>query len=407
MLNDVGDSRPMELSDDVRRASLPSLAAFFERQVRLRGDQMAIESPSLCLTYAELDARARRLAQVLARLGVVQGDRICILSENDPDFLVLSIAALRMGVSVATLNPRLARAEIGHCARLVAPRVLMISQRMSSQFGGFDDLTCVVLPMGAGSALRDSLSEPAEPHVSCHSQGNPEDIQFIIYTSGTTGLPKGAMISQRAMLARLMIYVMDYRVDSDDTFLAWSPLCHMASVELGFGTLLLGGKVVVLDGADLPTICDYLEREKVSNLIFFPGMVEQAIAYLRARQPTLLGLKKFGALADLFSPAHIAELTQLLGTPYTNTFGSTETGMAPASAGQLAAGVVPQDFGKTQSAMCEVRIVRDDDTEAAVGETGELTMRGPTLFSGYWGAQEATRETFSGGWYRSLDLFPH
>jgi acyl-CoA synthetase (AMP-forming)/AMP-acid ligase II len=405
MLNDLGSTRPIDLPEEVRLASKTNLAAFFERQVRLNGARRAIESPTLNLTYAELDARADRLVRVLVGLGAVRGDRVCILSENDPEFLVLAIAALRLGVAVATLNPRLSRAEIGHCAKLVAPRVLMVSQRMAAHYGELGDLADTVLPMGPGTALRETLATSDGAARLPDVPGDAEDIHFIIYTSGTTGLPKGAMISQRAMLARLMVYLMDYKVDGEDTFLAWSPLCHMASVELGFGTLLLGGKVVVLDGADLPTICDHLEREKVSNLIFFPGMVEQAIAYLRERRPRVRGLKKFGALADLFSPAHIAEMTELLGVPYTNTFGSTETGMAPASAGQLAAGELPRDFGKVQSAMCEVRIARDDDAEAAIGETGELTMRGPTLFSGYWGAPEATRESFRGGWYRSGDMF--
>ncbi|QJW85170.1 long-chain fatty acid--CoA ligase [Ramlibacter terrae] len=167
----------------------------------------------------------------------------------------------------------------------------------------------------------------------------------------------------------------------------------------------LGGKVVVVDGADMATICDRLEQEPISNLIFFPGMVEQAIAFLRERKPKVRRIKKFGALADLFNPKHIAELTRLLGVPYTNTFGSTETGMAPASAGTLAAGVVPADFGKSDSALCEVRLFAADGREAATGEIGELAMRGPTLFSGYWGAAEATRAAFAGGWYRSGDMF--
>jgi fatty-acyl-CoA synthase len=179
----------------------------------------------------------------------------------------------------------------------------------------------------------------------------------------------------------------------------------MASIELGFGTLLLGGKVVVMDGPDLPTICDYLEREPLSNLIFFPGMVEQTIAYLKERKPRVRSLKKFGALADLWAPKDIAQLTSLLDVPFTNTFGSTETGMPPLSAGRLAKGIAPTDFGKLPSSLCEVRVCADDDSEAPIGEPGELAVRGPTVFSGYWGAPEATAEALRGGWYRTGDMF--
>lgn len=396
-----------ELSRAVAQASSLTNWAMFRRRVALSADRVALESRRLTLSYAQLDQRAAQMAHVLAKAGVVRGDRICTLSENDPDFIVLCVAALRLGACIATLNPRLAIAELRHCIELVTPRVLLISPTQAARFPGLAALAPVVMEMGEATELDRRLAE-CDAHANTDSDvqaGEPEDIQFIIYTSGTTGLPKGAMISQRAMRARLMVYVLDYGVDGNDTFLAWSPLCHMASVELGFGTLLLGGKVVVLDGAELPTICDYLEKEPLSNLIFFPGMVAQTLDYLRERQPKVRGLKKFGALADLYAPADIAELTRLLGQPFTNTFGSTETGMPPLSAGRLAAGEAPRDFGKLPSSLCEIRLCDEQGKEVPAGAVGELTMRGPTVFSGYWGAEAATREVFEGGWYHSGDMF--
>ncbi|NYT22007.1 AMP-binding protein [Alcaligenaceae bacterium] len=396
----------MMISPLVSAASALSMPALFERQVRLRSDSTAVESGRLSLTYAQLDRRAWRLAQEFRDAGVRRGDRICVLSENDPDFIVMCIAALRLGATLATLNPRLAIAELRHCISLVTPRILCISGRQQARFDTPPSPDVQVMAFGSGTALDARLGQPAgEGDRACVADPDPEDIQFIIYTSGTTGLPKAAMISQRAMLARIMVYVLDYGVDGDDTFLAWSPLCHMASIELGFGTLLLGGKVVVLDGPDLPAICGYLETEKLSNLIFFPGMVDQAIAFLKQRRPKVRGLKKFGALADLFNPHDIARLTELLGAPFTNTFGSTETGMPPLSAGRLRVGEVPADFGKLPSSLCELRLLDKAGRECAAGEIGELVMRGPTLFSGYWAAPDATAEAFRGGWFHSGDMF--
>lgn len=379
--------------------------AMFERQLSLNGSQTAVESKRLTLSYQELNERAWRLAHVLKQEGVSSGDRICILSENDPEFMVLCIASLRIGACIATLNPRLVGAELKHCIELVTPKVLLVSARYAARFDALAELAPCVMEIGEGSALDERLAENSPMPQWSDPAHDVEGTQFIIYTSGTTGLPKGAMISQRAMLARLMVYVLDYGVSGGDTFLAWSPLCHMASVELGFGTLLLGGKVAIIDGPDLARICDYLERESLSNLIFFPGMIEQTLAYLRERRPKVRGLKKFGALADLFNPTDIAELTRLLDTPFTNTFGSTETGMPPLSAGRLEKGQIPSDFGKVPSSLCEVRIFSDSDDEAAAGTVGELAMRGPTLFSGYWAAEKATAEAFRHGWYRSGDMF--
>jgi fatty-acyl-CoA synthase len=398
----------MQPSQSALEASVFSIVALFDRQVCARSDSVAVQSTRLTLTYRELDRRASRLAGWLADAGVRAGERVCILSENDPDFLVLSIAALRLRVTVATLNPRLATKELLHCIRLVTPRLVLVSVRQRERLGHEFALLADIRDFGGGTPLDRMLSqadviEPPAPAFA--NRADPEFIQFIMYTSGTTGLPKAAMVSQRAMLARINVYVLDYGVDGGDTFLAWSPLCHMASIELGFGTLLLGGKVVVLDGADLPVICDYLERERLSNLIFFPGMVADAISYLEKRRPKVRSLKKFGALADLFRPRDIANLTTLLGTPFTNTFGSTETGMPPLSAGRLAIGVEPRDLGKSPSALCEVRIIDEAGQTCPPGVVGELVVRGPTVFSGYWADEGATASSLAGGWFHTGDLF--
>lgn len=384
----------------VHRASQLSLAALFAKQCRLRPDQPAVVFGQRTLTYRELDERAGRLSTIMTDLGLKQGDRVCILSENHPVFLELAIAAIGLGLIVATLNWRLSAKELQHCIGLVEPGVTLVSAQFKSRIEGIDCGTVLEI----GPALEQRIAE-AQSRRDPAGADDPEQGLFIIYTSGTTGLPKGALLSQRAMLARLMVYVTDYGVDKDDTFLAWSPLFHMASVELGLGTLLLGGQVVILDGPDLPTICDYLESHSLSNLIFFPGMVEKTLAYLRERQPRVKRLKKFGAMADLFSPQQIADLTSVLGVPYTNTFGSTETGMPPASAGRLRAGEIPNDLAKTESLLCEVTLLDGNDHAVPDGQPGELAVRGPTLFSGYWKAPEATREAFRGGWYHTGDVF--
>ena len=390
------------MSDPIRAAARVPLVRLFERHVRYTPDRIALEAGELRLTYAQLSERADRLAALLRGHGVARGGRVCILSQNHPACILLAVAAMRLGAVVATLNTRLAPAELAHCIDLVEPCVTLVSERYAAALDAAGAATGRVLRIDVDF---ERLLDETPPLRERGPESDPEDILFVIYTSGTTGLSKGAMLSQRAMLARLLVYVLDYRVDGDDTFVAWSPLFHMASIELGLGMLLLGGKVAVLDGPDLPVICDYLERESLANLIFFPGMVEQVLAYLRARRPTVRRVKKFGSLADLFAPAQIAELSALLGVPYTNTFGSTETGMPPASAGRFAPGEAPIDLAKVQSSLCDLRLVDESGVEVPDGVPGELEMRGPTLFSGYWNAPEATLQAFRDGWYRSGDVF--
>ncbi len=392
----IGPNRPSALAQAA--AQLP-LAAWFQRWVRTAPQRTALEWAGRNWSYGELDERAARLAALLAARGVREGDRLCLLSENHPVFVVLALAAMRLGLVVATLNPRLSPAELAHGIALVEPVLTLVSTRLRARLSGH--AAVALLPI-------DDELERALDATAPWCGSVPADAErplFIIYTSGTTGLPKGAVLSERALAARLMVYVLDYGVDADDCFVAWSPLCHMASIELAVGMLLLGGKLVITDGPDLPLLCDYLERESLANLIFFPGMVDEVLAYLRMRRPKVKRLKKFGALADLFVPAQLAELTALLGVPYTNTFGSTETGMPPASAGRLAAGEMPTDLGKLPSSLCEIRLVDLEDCDVSDGTPGELLVRGPTLFSGYWNAPEATEQALRGGWYHTGDVF--
>lgn len=180
---------------------------------------------------------------------------------------------------------------------------------------------------------------------------------------------------------------------------------HMSSIELSLSALLLGGRVVISRGHDLDLMCDLLEAGPITNLVLFPGIIDEAIAHLRRRKPRVAGIRKFGALADLVPARQIQELTALLQVPFANTYGSTESGIAPASAGRLPVGDLPVQLGKTESAFCDVRLLDEDGKDVPDGAFGELAMRGPTMFSGYFNAERETSEVFRDGWYHTGDIF--
>ena len=113
-------------------------------------------------------------------------------------------------------------------------------------------------------------------------------------------------------------------------------------------------------------------------------------------------------MPDLVPLEDLARITRILDAPYANTFGATETGNPPASASMIEVGARPSSLAKVQSAFCEVRLVDPTDPgngDVPDGEPGELLMRGPTLFSGYWQNREATAEAFRNGWFHMGDLF--
>jgi fatty-acyl-CoA synthase len=383
--------------DLVRRAAGSTVASLFAARARTHPDRIALEDASRGVTYAELDRRSGRLAGALAAKGVGRGDRVAILSENRLEYLDVFLAAAKLGAIVACQNWRLAPREIAHCLELVEPRVVIASSRHEGK------LPQRTAPILLGPDYEAWLAAASEARAS--DDVEPEDALLLLYTSGTTGLPKAAAISHRAEIARNLVLRAEFGVAADDAFVAWSPLYHMGGAEYSLGTLMSGGTVVVVDGFDRARLADLVATRALGWLLLMPGMVAGFADELEARGVRPAGVKLCGVMADLVPRAEIARITRLLGAPYANTFGATETGCPPCSSNLIPVGDVPERLSKEVSPYCEVRLVDEGDRDVPDGTPGELAMRGPTLFSGYFRAGEANANDFRGGWFHMGDVF--
>jgi acyl-CoA synthetase (AMP-forming)/AMP-acid ligase II len=163
--------------------------------------------------------------------------------------------------------------------------------------------------------------------------------------------------------------------------------------------------LIVVDGYDAESLIEIVARERIGWLPLVPGMIEGFAAVLRQHEVRPRGIRAIGAMADLVPRHQLAEITSLLGAPYVNSFGATETGLPPATAALIPIGAAPTDLAKRQSAFCEVRLVDPDDRDVPDGAPGECAIRGPTLFSGYWRAPEVNAKDFRGGWFHMGDVF--
>ncbi len=382
-------------------ASRLSVAELLAKRARSQPDAIALTDGVVQYRYAQLHARVERLARALRALGVRRGERVAILSENRIEYVELELAAAMLGAIVACLNWRLSDDELAYCIRLVEPVLAVASPRYAPTMARIDH--GVARTLGLGEEFERVRANA--PSGDLDEAPDPEDGLVILYTSGTTGMPKGALISQRAMVARAQVFAGDLGVRPTDGYVAWSPLFHMAGTDQALATLMLGGKLIVHDGFDAKRMCDTLATEPLGWLIAMPGMIDALIDALKTYRPAIRSLRLVGAMADLVPPHQLAELTRLLGAPYLNTFGSTETGLPPASGSLLAVGAVPTSFAKRESALCSVRLVDPDDRDVPPGVPGELAMRGPTLFSGYWNAPEVNAHDFRGGWFHMGDVF--
>jgi fatty-acyl-CoA synthase len=313
----------------------------------------------------------------------------------------LELAAACLGCIIACQNWRLSEGELQHCIDLVDPILVVTSERFLSTIDRLTLDTRQVLTLESGYEPMLANAEPLQPlpHV------DPEDGLVILYTSGTTGLPKGALISHRAEIARNMVLRVDMHARESDGFIAWAPMFHMGSTDQVLGALMSGATVHVVDGFQAETIVSIMENHDLGWMLLMPGSIEPVVELLRASGRRPKSIRAVGAMADLVPHHLIVELSRLTNAPYLNSFGSTETGLPPASARLLPAGEMPTSLSKRKSALCDLRLLDPEGRDVPDGEPGEVAVRGPTVFSGYWNAAETNARDFADGWFRLGDLF--
>src|SRR4029079_7393939 len=202
-------------------ASRVTIAGWFGSQVAIRGNATALQQGERTLSYLELNDRVNPLVSLLAAQGLALGDRIGVLSENRCEYVEVELAAAKLGAITACQNWRQADRELTHCIRAVAPKLMVVSERYAPTLGRIDHGVGRILPLGEEyeRALSHANVSSEPPHLA-----ESEDGLIILYTSGTTGMPKGAVVSHRAMVARTLIGSLDRPLAQEDSYLAWTPM---------------------------------------------------------------------------------------------------------------------------------------------------------------------------------------
>jgi len=391
------------------------------RNSDLHADRVAFVEGDRSVTYGEFDALARCLANALAARGVRRGDRICIMAENSIEYMAVVYGAAKLGVVVAALNFRLTANELAACLEVAEPKLAVVAPDFAERFGSamrqgrsVEAIWWLDGPPHDGSWVASTVQQEdlvdliagGDPsRVSTETEVDARDPFTLLFTSGSTGRPKGVAISHGAIVARAMVVAAELGLHGGHSFIAWAPMFHAGCLDYVLSTGVLAGRVVVFPRFDVRAVANCLETEDVGWLLMMPGTIEPLVEELRVRPRTIRGVQVAGCMADLLPPEDIARLTQSLDAPFLNSFGSTEAGLVPCVCTVLSApGERPQSLAKEQSSFCDVRLVDDAGEEVARGEPGELLLRGPTLFSGYWNDPVATAEALEGSWFHTGDM---
>ncbi|MHC1562950.1 acyl-CoA synthetase [Actinomycetospora sp. C-140] len=345
-------------------------------------------------TYAALDRRVGARAGALAALGVGAGTRVALLGENSAAYLEWLFGAARLGAVTVPVNHRLAPAEVAHVLADSGASVLVRSTT-------FTALAEAALDEQPGAAVVELGAEPGhEPAAGQPVDGGSPCV--IMYTSGTTGVPKGAVLTHDNMLWNAINMVTaGPGIGGTEVTIAAAPLFHIGALGLSALPLIYaGGTVVVVPSFDPAAFVDLMAREGVTTQFLVPAMWA-ALTRLPSLPP-LPGLR-WAISGGAPCPVTVIEHFTGLGWTFTEGFGMTE--LSPAALFLDAADVLTHAGSVGRPFMhVDARLVDERGEDVGVGEVGELVLRGPTVFAGYWNRTEATAEVMRDGWFHSGDL---
>jgi len=379
-----------------------------ERNAAFTPDQPAIIFEGEILSYAGFRARIEQAACALkAEFGVSRGDRVAILSLNRPDYLVLLYACARLGAMLVPLNWRLAVAEQLFILSDAGAKVLVLEQAFAEILPALEKSLPNTAIAGLdftppkGSAfdllLAQARGDGRNPHtdLSCPL--------LIVYTSGTTGRPKGAVLRQDALLLNGVMSQHMHALTSSDHVLTVLPFFHVGGLNIQTTPALQHGATVTIHPRFIPeATLAAIERNRPTLTVLVPATI-QALTDHSAWSSTDLSSLKAISTGSTVVPPHLIERFASRGVPVLQVYGSTET--CPIAIYTRLGGDLSR-VGSTglPGLCCEAAVIDDSGVELPPDTPGEIAVRGPNVFSEYWGNEEATREALHGGWYRTGDL---
>jgi long-chain acyl-CoA synthetase len=362
------------------------------------------------ITYAELDREIDRAAAGFAALGIKRGDRVAVLVHNVPHFVYAYHGLLRAGGVMIPLNTMYTAEEVSYILADADARAVVVAEPFASTVDGLRDtlpmLEHVIVagtraPIGAMTweQLLDRGSDAPAPDVG------DDDLAVIAYTSGTTGKPKGAMLSHGNLLANLdQMSAVELLAESEnDVVLLALPMFHIYALNVILGlTLRVGASAVLMERFDAVGSLDAIEKHRVTVLFGAPPMF---IAWLNTPGIDRYDLSSVRLAVSGAAPlpgAVLEDFKRRTGITIWEGYGLTET--APGVTSTAIGGVAkPGSIGKPLPGV-EVRIVDAHSEDVEEGDPGEIIVRGPNVFRGYWRQEQASADAIADGWFRTGDV---
>ena len=361
-------------------------------------------------TYGEMATRAAKLAGGLSERGIGRGDVVALLSYNCPEFLETIFAANYLGAIAMPINWRLAAPEVRYILEHSGARALVCDQLLvglanEATTGTEAALVRACISQGVGEGWTTLGDLRAVPTRAEQVPVAADDVHRLMYTSGTTGRPKGVMITHANLAWKNLAHVIEFGFSNNDVGLACGPLYHVGALDLTTTSLLAAGAASVIHRTfDASAVVDELERSHVTAVWLAPAMVNAIMALSDIEQRDLSSVRVVINGGEKMPIPLIERIQRTFPSAwFADAYGLTETVSGDTFLDRESIVSKLGSVGRP-CLYLELSIWDQEGRPLPAGEQGEIVLRGPKVFKGYWRDPDATSAALAGGWFHTGDL---
>jgi acyl-CoA synthetase (AMP-forming)/AMP-acid ligase II len=378
-----------------------------ERGAAVHGEAPAVVDGEQALSFRSFRDHALMLACGLDTLGVGQGDRVCILAQNDCAYLELYAACARQGIVAYPINWRLTAQEVERVVDRAAPKMFVTDAATVGVVAGWPASKGSIPhwyqldgvrpgdPRAPGfQSFGDLYAEGALPPPAVVASDDPF---AVISTAAVDVIPRGAVLTHANVLTANLIAMAAFGLTSADRYLLALPLFHITALGTALAHMHAGGASVIVSRFDPEEAVRLIDRHRVTHVSDFPPVLS---TLLDAAEKLGSRLSSLRDVAGLDAPPTIQRLHEQTRATFWTGFGQSET------SGFVSIQRVkdrPGSAGRPVAA-ADVRLMDDYDREVPAGTPGEIVVRGPLVFQGYFGQPDVTAYTFRNGWHHTGDV---
>ena len=389
------------------------LVDYLDKGASLEPGAPCLTTDGVTSSYAEVQSLSQRIAAALVRQGVNPGDKVAILSANDPVAFTCVFGISRAGAVWCPINPRNEAKENAELLDLFECSVLVFQaafaplvQEIRGDLPQLRTLVCLDGEVEGALSWEEFLGDTA----SEIDLDVPDDLAMIVGTGGTTGRPKGVLLTGTNLETMTAITLMSYPFGSRPVYLALAPLTHAAGV-LCFPIMALGGEIVVMRAPDVGGFLELVGEHEVTHTFLPPTLIYMVLDNPRLETADLSSLQCFWYGAAPMSTTRLEEALTRIGPVMAQLFGQTEapmmiSTMAPRDHFHDDGSVAHERLSSAgrPAPLVTVTIMGEDGSLLPHGERGEVVVRSSLVMRGYHRNPEATAEASAHGWHHTGDI---